>query len=271
MTDILLQVGGSDASSITTPRSVVSFVTSALVVGHSYDFKATSSSVQFPFIQLQGSSVVPFSTIVTENATTMEATWTASNLFNSTAHLIVGTLDPTTHLSNNSTGSFTLSLRDLTTNPIDPDANYLTTTLKVNVGGSTTGTLEESGDVDLFAVALVAGQKYQFNLDSETGSSGLPNPALLILDPKGVLLSQSAAPVVNEHLHDQATYVAPTNDIYYLYVADGTSFGPSGVGNFTVSATNLVNTVNDSISKLFVGYYNRAPDPAGETYIGPAA
>jgi hypothetical protein len=37
----------------------------------------------------------------------------------------------------------------------------------------------------------------------------------------------------------------------------------------TLSVTSITvpsNTVNDSITKLYIGYYDRAPDPGGETY-----
>jgi hypothetical protein len=32
------------------------------------------------------------------------------------------------------------------------------------------------------------------------------------------------------------------------------------------TAPPTTNLINDSITELYVGYYNRAPDPAGETY-----
>lgn len=67
---------------------------------------------------------------------------------------------------------------------------------------------------------------------------------------------------------------------YSLWVTDGTAAGthelsgistvnsngvsPSDITSVTLPSGN--NAINDSITELYIGYYNRAPDPAGETY-----
>lgn len=52
----------------------------------------------------------------------------------------------------------------------DEPFGNINTDLSVTVGGSVTGTIEEEGDVDFFAVQLEAGVTYQIDLEgSRTG------------------------------------------------------------------------------------------------------
>lgn len=46
-------------------------------------------------------------------------------------------------------------------------------------------------------------------------------------------------------------------------VYSGAPFSDAG---FTFAATAAANRIDDSITKLYIGYYNRAPDPSGEDY-----
>ena len=127
------------------------------------------------------------------------------------------------------------------------------------VDGSEGGTVAVDGTPVVFAITLAVGEVYQFRVDSDTGSGGLANPAFSVRDASGDLVSFQPDNA-STTLHQQETFVATTSGTYNVSV-----FGiAGGVGSFLVS--DAVNTIDDSITKLYVGYYNRAPDPAGETY-----
>jgi hypothetical protein len=57
--------------------------------------------------------------------------------------------------------------------------------------------------------------------------------------------------------------IHPPSPVTTSTVYSGGIFSDAG---FTFAATAATNRIDDSITKLYVGYYNRAPDPAGEDY-----
>ena len=89
------------------------------------------------------------------------------------------------HLTN--TGDYTIAAALLASD--DYPASIATSGV-VTVGGSTTGTIESSSDQDWFQVSLVAGQTYEFRLNS-AGLSGLGDPQLSLFDGSGSLLTSN--------------------------------------------------------------------------------
>ena len=101
------------------------------------------------------------------------------------------------------TGTYTLSVRDITPPPDDsadppadsgnvsePDGEDLpegiTTTGRVEVGGSVTGEIAPALDVDWFAVELKKGKRYQFDVEgADTGRGNLADPHLWGLQDAG--------------------------------------------------------------------------------------
>ena len=101
------------------------------------------------------------------------------------------------------TGTYTLSVRDITpppddsadppadsTNVSEPDGEDLpegiTTTGRVEVGGSVTGEIAPALDVDWFAVELKKGKRYQFDVEgADTGRGNLADPHLWGLQDAG--------------------------------------------------------------------------------------
>ena len=59
---------------------------------------------------------------------------------------------------------------------------------------------------------------------------------------------------------------SPGNEPLYVTVYDATIGTWSNTNSLTATTTALTNSLNDAITELYVGYYNRAPDPSGETY-----
>jgi hypothetical protein len=120
-------------------------------------------------------------------------------------------------------GGYTLSTARVATDDRAADAS---TTGRVAVGGSTSGTVETARDVDWFAVTLEAGIHYRFRLEG----NGLADPYLVLYDNAGT-----------ECTHDddrgglrnaQIDYVAPASGTFFL-AASGAG---DGVGPYTVSA-----------------------------------
>ena len=133
-------------------------------------------------------------------------------------------------------GTYTVSVRD--TGSVSEAAGEdlpadTTTTGRVGVDSSATGTVGTVGDEDWFAVELVAGRTYAIDLEgSGTGLGRLADPYLRgIHDADGNLLSGTSNDDVGDSRNSRVTYT-PTVDGTY-YVAAG-AFGLAE-GTYTVS------------------------------------
>ena len=148
----------------------------------------------------------------------------------------------------NATGTYTLTVNET---PDDDYAEDRTTTGRVVVGGSATGTIEVPGDDwDWFAVELEAGQAYRFDLEgSATGGGTLRDPYLFAIydseeryqsgtynDNSGVGLNSrvdfAAAEgatyyvvVASSHVAEGGTYTLSVSEISDDYAADRTTTG----------------------------------------------
>ena len=148
----------------------------------------------------------------------------------------------------NATGTYTLTVNET---PDDDYAEDRTTTGRVVVGGSATGTIEVPGDDwDWFAVELEAGQAYRFDLEgSATGGGTLRDPYLFAIydseeryqsgtynDNSGVgknsRVDFAAAEgatyyvvVASSHVAEGGTYTLSVSEISDDYAADRTTTG----------------------------------------------
>ena len=104
------------------------------------------------------------------------------------------------------------------------------TTGVVTIGGSTTGSIETSGDQDWFKVSLVAGQKYEFRLNSAS-VDGLGDPFLNLYNSSGSvrLASNNNG---DDGLNSLIIYTPSTSGTYYLGAADRST----STGNYVISA-----------------------------------
>ena len=114
---------------------------------------------------------------------------------------------------------------------VDDYAAGITTTGLITPGSSKTGTLEIVGDSDWFAISLVAGKQYTFNLDAGT-TDGLPDPSLSLYRSDGSLIT--ANDDTNE-LNSEISYSVVASGTYYL----GASSGPNdtGKGSYTLTSS----------------------------------
>ena len=114
----------------------------------------------------------------------------------------------------------------------------------VAVGGSVTGEIEKSFDLDWFAVTLKAGKTYRIDLEpTPTGSSALSDPYLRgVYDADGNYISGTR----NDDgdgtgRSSQLFFTATADAIYYVAAASY----QTEKGAYTVSVTNVTNIDDD--------------------------
>ena len=111
------------------------------------------------------------------------------------------------------------------------------TTGAVAVGGSTTGTIETAYDEDWFAVELVAGRTYQFDLEgSPTGRGTLPDTYLrAIYDSEGRYQSRTYNDNFDGSRNSRVTFTAEESGTYYVRA----SGDRDEVGDYTLSVRDM--------------------------------
>ena len=109
------------------------------------------------------------------------------------------------------------------------------TTGMLPVGGTVAGAIAIDGDRDWFAVALVAGNIYRFDLEGEpTGDGTLRDPYLRgIYDSEGSPIAATADDDGGSGSNSQVDFIADETDTYYVSV--GGSGGDQGTYRLSVS------------------------------------
>ena len=117
----------------------------------------------------------------------------------------------------------------------DEPLGNINTDLSVTVGGSATGTIEEEGDVDFFAVELEAGVTYQIDLEgSRTGEGSLIDPFLT-----GVFNSDGV-PVANSNddggvsTNSRITFTPSESGTYFIGASHFDNFSLIDTGSYTL-------------------------------------
>jgi Bacterial pre-peptidase C-terminal domain len=140
------------------------------------------------------------------------------------------------------TGTYTVSATSL--GPIADDfAASTSTTGSVAVGSFATGNIETTADADWFAVSLIAGKTYQFDLGgSDAGQGTLEFPQLELRDGSGnLLLSDTTGGGVGESgWSSRITYTATSTGTFYL------ASDPAGnaIGTYRITATDTAASAN---------------------------
>jgi hypothetical protein len=128
---------------------------------------------------------------------------------------------------------------DRTGGTTDDYANSLTDTThpfgQVAVNGSSTGTLEVTGDRDWFRVQVTAGRTYLVNLQGQyTGAGTLEDPYLYVHNSSGALVAQ-IDDIQNGVIRDSRLYfTATTTGTYYL---EAGAFADDYTGAYRLSVT----------------------------------
>ncbi|HYC03176.1 MAG TPA: M10 family metallopeptidase C-terminal domain-containing protein, partial [Azospirillaceae bacterium] len=156
-----------------------------------------------------------------------------------------------------------------------------TTAAQAVIGGSVTGTLEQLGDSDWFAVDLEAGATYQADLEgAATGRGSLADPYLALYGPAG-----SAALVENDDtassVNARLVFTAASSGRHYLAAS---AFEGGYAGSYTLSlvevdrddyAANRSTTGTIAVGGTASGVLERAGDAdwfrvslaSGQTYV----
>ena len=141
----------------------------------------------------------------------------------------------------NDTGTYTLSVTDVTDASTNDLAAGTGTGGAVDVGGSVRGEVDFLRDQDWFAVTLEAGKTYRIDLEgSDTGAGTLDDPYLRsVYDADGVRISGTANDEGGEG-HNSRLFFTATEDATY-YVAAG-AYGDR-VGTYTLSVEEVVDGI----------------------------
>ncbi|MFO1200434.1 MAG: Ig-like domain-containing protein [Burkholderiaceae bacterium] len=132
--------------------------------------------------------------------------------------------------------------------PTDDYAASSSTTGGVAAGGSATGSVETAGDRDWFAVNVVAGTQYVFELKgSPTGDGTLADPSLKLLTSGGSTIASNNDS--GGSANSRIEWTASSTGTFYLEAASG---GASGTGTYKLSVAQLAT--------------NHAPQPQADTY-----
>jgi methionine-rich copper-binding protein CopC len=237
--------GGTD----TTAPTVTSFTPTDGTTG-----VATSSDIVLVFSETiargTGSILIKTDTGVTIE-TFNAATSTRLSFSGSTL-----TIDPTSDLSSNTHYSITFAAGtikdtagnsyagstsyDFTTAASDDYAGNTSTTGTISIGGSTTGSIESSGDIDWFKVTLTAGANYVFTLTQTTG--GLADPYLSLYSPAAQYLTfdDDSGGARNSRI----SYTPTSSGTYYLAAKDFNT----GTGAYTLAATSSDTTAPTALA-----------------------
>ena len=139
------------------------------------------------------------------------------------------------------TGTYRLSVEDVTDTFTDDFDTGTGTTGTVTVGSSTTGVINYTGDRDWFAVTLEAGKTYRIDLEgSETSAGTLRDPYLRgVHDENGVFLGGTTNDDGGEGRNSRVFFTARADGTYY--VAAGAYSGSTGTfeGTYTLSVTDV--------------------------------
>ena len=131
-------------------------------------------------------------------------------------------------------GTYTLMVTELS----DDFTATTATEGRVSVGGSATGEIELSDDVDWFAVTLEAGQSYRIDLEGAWTSAGtVVDPYLRgVHDAAGTLIAGTTNNNGGTRRNSRLTFAAESSATYY--VAAGAA-PPSQTGTYTLSVTSV--------------------------------
>ena len=149
-------------------------------------------------------------------------------------------------------GSYRVSVTEVVTEGVTDDFSAdSTTTGEVQVGGSASGEIETLEDQDWFAVELVSGQTYRFDLQGEdTGHGTLQNPCLRgIYDSDGDLIADTYSYDDGVGYNCRVDFTATETGTHYVAAsAQNWEDFRSDDGTYVLSVTNITNGAPGDIS-----------------------
>jgi len=139
----------------------------------------------------------------------------------------------------------------------DDVAGDITTTATLEIGGSVTSDLSGRGDIDFFAIELVAGQTVRLSQDisdlvRNPNSSADPN-TFALEDADGNVLAFGTTSRFGTSQEDDLFYTAQQSGTFFVRMESG-AINPSrgssffGEGEYTITATEVVDDHGDTIA-----------------------
>ncbi len=112
---------------------------------------------------------------------------------------------------------------------------------RIPVGGSVTGEIETAGDRDWFAVTLVAGKTYQFDLEGSVTLHGtLLDPYLRgIHDANGNLVPGTTSDDGGVNINSRVIITPTEGGVHYVAAGSRHEEGPLAKGTYKLSVTNI--------------------------------
>ena len=168
--------------------------------------------------------------------------------------------------SSQGTGTYTLSVIYLGANgasEADTDFPASTSTRgEVDVGGSATGNINAALDHDWFAVELVAGKRYQIDLEGAGTSRGsLEDPWLPgIYDSSSTQISGTGDDDGGEGFNSRMLFTPDATGTYYVAAAEA---GEVDLGTYTLSVRDLTPHVEGEVEVDGPGARGTISEPVG--------
>ncbi len=150
---------------------------------------------------------------------------------------------------NSDKGDYTLSVVEV---PVVADdfGNNSNTLGRVEVGGSVTGTIEYDSDPDWFAVQLIAGTTYRFDLGgSPTGQGTLSDPYFRLYNSLGYIINDNDDG--GSGYNSRFSFTAPETGTYYA--AAGGYGRRTGTYTLSVKVTDDFGNNSDTLGRVEVG------------------
>lgn len=135
---------------------------------------------------------------------------------------------------------------------------------RLSPGGSVRGSIETSGDHDVFAISLTAGQTYTFNLTGG-GTGGNADTVLRLLNGSGTQLAVNDD--FGSSLFSRITYTATSSGTFYL---DAAGYGRE-TGSYTLSSTGRAPTPTPTPTDDFRDSLTDTTAPFGQVGTGTPA
>ena len=159
---------------------------------------------------------------------------------------------------NGNTGTYNLSVTNVTGSTQDDYGASIETAGTIEVGGSTTGNIGHTGDVDLFAVTLEAGKTYRIDLQGVSSGAGtLRDPKLQgIYDADGHVISGTSNDDGGAGRDSQLTFTAQADGKYYVAAKGFHNY----TGTYRVSVTDISDSSSDD--------YGTTVETAGTIEVG---
>ena len=161
----------------------------------------------------------------------------------------------------NREGTYTLTVTDITGGVPDDYTGGTGTTGTVAVGGTATGEINDGGDLDWFAVTLVAGRTYRFDLEGRATDAGtLHDPYLRgIYDADGNLIDGTTVDDGGTGGNSRLHFTAEEAGIYYVSAGAWRDLE----GTYTLRVTDLTSSISDD--------YTTGTGTAGTVAVGGSA